>query len=552
MRALTDEERYVLFVVCPQSACGVIMSGLFYGWGSLADAINERFNPEDHTSFANLHGNFAGIIILMLSVMPMPVLRLLLDSKVTTEFHVQLVGTVICTVGLFLGGVSLQVQSLPLLYLGCAVPCGVGGLGIYQRLVFIHQLWFKRIGKQNLGAGIFGFLIGFWTVLFFLLSTPILAALPVASVLYVYAAVCPLCMCLPVFFAKDVDSSLTAGALGDSATAAEIKPLASAAFEHVHLGGVSDPMDAIEEERKPHGTPGRQAQSSATVAMKTEPVPIRDPALLACAASQGVAVDSNGEFDLSYGEILAHPMTWTLTLFFTTILTPGWGIKLGSIAILRTFFHASSDYAAKITALYVSFYCMGRFFGGLLAERIGAFRAYDILLISMFLCLVVAPQTTTALPHGNTDAFGCEMFVGLICVVGLMYGGCVALFYSIVFDVFGAKNYRLVFGFNLLGFGAATAIGGLSCAYSFSLPTDPDHPDAPGQAANQWFYAMAGATLFGHLLLHVLRPLDFNTLLNARLARLDPSYVPLHKVRPGPDGPHPNTTPAAANAAANV
>jgi MFS family permease len=239
-------------------------------------------------------------------------------------------------------------------------------------------------------------------------------------------------------------------------------------------------------------------------------------------------------------------MTWVLTLFFTTILTPGWGIKLGSIAILHTFFHASVDYAAKITALYVSFYCVGRFFGGLLAERIGAFRAYDILLVCMLLCLVVAPQTTTALPHSDVESFGCQMFVGLICVVGLMYGGCVALFYSIVFDVFGAKNYRRLFGFNMQGFGLATAIGGLSCAYSFSQPPDPSHPDAPGQAANQWFYAMAGATLFGHVLLHVLRPLDFNKLLHRRLARIDPSYVPLRKVRPGPRA----AAPAAVNAAA--
>jgi len=543
MRALTEEERYVFFVVCPQSACGVIMSGLFYGWGSLADAINERFSPDDHTSFANLHGNFAGIIILMLSVMPMPFLRLLLDAKVTTEFQVQLVGALMCTVGLFLGGVSLQVQSLPLLYLGCAVPCGFGGLGIYQRLVFIHQLWFKRIGKQNLGAGIFGGLIGFWTVLFFLLSSPILAAFPVATVLYIYAAVCPVCMLNPVFFAKDVDSSLTAAAaVDDSATAAENKPLAL--FEHDANTNDPDPLREIEENRKPMTLATQTPARSAT--LKTEPVPIRDPVLLALAASQGVAVDSNGEFELTYGEIGVHPMTWVLTLFFTTILTPGWGIKLGSIAILRTFFHASVEYAAKITAMYVSFYCVGRFFGGLLAERIGAFRAYDILLVCMLLCLVVAPQATMALSHSDVESFGCQMFVGLICVVGLMYGGCVALFYSIVFDVFGAKNYRRLFGFNMQGFGLATAIGGLSCAYSFSQPPDPSHPDAPGQAANQWFYAMAGATLFGHVLLHVLRPLDFNKLLHRRLARIDPSYVPLRKVRPGPRA----AAPAAVNAAA--
>ena len=72
-----------------------------------------------------------------------------------------------------------------------------------------------------------------------------------------------------------------------------------------------------------------------------------------------------------------------MTLFFTTILTPGWGIKLGSLAILRAMFHSSTDFAAQSTALYVTFYCLGRLFGGLVAERLGAITTYDILLTAM-------------------------------------------------------------------------------------------------------------------------------------------------------------------------
>ena len=59
-----------------------------------------------------------------------------------------------------------------------------------------------------------------------------------------------------------------------------------------------------------------------------EPVPITDPSLLALALVHQVTVDSNGEFDLTYREMLTHPSIWLLTLFFTTILTPGWGIKV--------------------------------------------------------------------------------------------------------------------------------------------------------------------------------------------------------------------------------
>ena len=69
-----------------------------------------------------------------------------------------------------------------------------------------------------------------------------------------------------------------------------------------------------------------------------------------------------------------------------------------------------------------------------------------------------------------------------------------ALFYSIVFDIFGPRNYRTAFALCLWGFGVATAIGGLSSAYSFSSTAiPPGTPDATaGAIAGQWFYAMAG------------------------------------------------------------
>lgn len=36
---LTKEERFVWFVVCPQSFSGLVMSGLFYGWGALSGEL---------------------------------------------------------------------------------------------------------------------------------------------------------------------------------------------------------------------------------------------------------------------------------------------------------------------------------------------------------------------------------------------------------------------------------------------------------------------------------------------------------------------------------
>ena len=121
----------------------------------------------------------------------MPFLRILLDTKRVTEFQIQLIGMMVLTISLFFAGIALQFKSLFILYFLFAIPAGFSGLAVYQRLVFIHMGWFKKIGRQHLGAGIFGGAIGFWTVLFFLLSVPILQALPIYHVLYIYATLCP-------------------------------------------------------------------------------------------------------------------------------------------------------------------------------------------------------------------------------------------------------------------------------------------------------------------------------------------------------------------------
>lgn len=74
--------------------------------------------------------------------------------------------------------------------------------------------------------------------------------------------------------------------------------------------------------------PSPPPSSSSSSTRPREPVPITDSSLLALALAHDVTVDSNGEFDLTYQEMLSHPSIWLLTLFFTTILTPGWGIKV--------------------------------------------------------------------------------------------------------------------------------------------------------------------------------------------------------------------------------
>ena len=164
----------------------------------MAIAIDEHFTEgEAAAKFENLHGTFTGIMVLVLSVIPMIPLRLILEANLLTEFQAQMMGLFICTAGLMLCAVSLRFKLLWLTYVS-TLPTGIGSLCIFQRLVFSHQLWFKRIGKSNLGSGIFGFGIGIWTAFFFLVTIAFLEIVDVEKLFYIYAGFLFICVAYPL------------------------------------------------------------------------------------------------------------------------------------------------------------------------------------------------------------------------------------------------------------------------------------------------------------------------------------------------------------------
>jgi hypothetical protein len=128
------------------------------------------------------------------------------------------------------------------------------------------------------------------------------------------------------------------------------------------------------------------------------------------------------------------------------------------------------------------------------------------------------------------------------------YGGIVALFYSILFDVFGALNYKAAFQIVVFGLGAAVGIGGVSAAASFSESSHKSSTDTSatstaadvtvsdtnsdtGALATNWFYAMSGLTAIGLLLLHILRPINFNKILEKRMKAAEQrQQLPISKI----------------------
>ena len=141
-----------------------------------------------------------------------------------------------------------------------------------------------------------------------------------------------------------------------------------------------------------------------------------------------VGVEKDGSIEVTYKEIFLNHKTWMIFVFFAAVLTPGWGIKLASFAMMMNLYNADTEFSAIVSAIYVIIYAVGRLIAGALAQKIGLRKVYDYLIGTMIVGLILAPQTVEVMDHSSQYSAGCRVFVFLISVIGLAYGGCVALF----------------------------------------------------------------------------------------------------------------------------
>jgi hypothetical protein len=408
-----------------------------------------------------------------MSSAPLFMLQIIItDKKLISEFTVHAIGLFLIVLGLVLGCISLEYKQLWLWYAGCMVSCGIGELCIFRRVLFQHQLYFKKIGLEKLGGGIFGFLIGFWTVIYVLIADPLLKRISVGLVLLVYALLMVVLVSIPLMLIKDEVPTTNIINVNTNIH----KPISTNEIEINYQDQKDTDNEHHIEMNEINSIPTTHTNSN----INTNTI---------------VNINDDSIPQLKLSEIITIPQTWILIMFFCIVLTPGWGIKLASIFILKHMFNVSTYYAESVTMVYLTCYAFGRLFA-FLAEWFGVKRTY-IVFISIMTILLFSLPTISKSPENK------ELFVALLCIIGFLYGGCKALFYSVVFDVFGFKNYRLVFSFCNNGFGAAVLIGGLSSAYSFS-------ESASLQVGYIWFYVMGGTSLLSLFIIITMKPYDYS------------------------------------------
>jgi len=461
-------------LVLTQSFCGITPIGLFYGWAALSQPIATVFNPHDPYSFGNQHGLFVGVLVLFLSACPLlSILHVFITHyKLFSEFAVHAAGLVFCVLGLCFGCLALEFKILWLWYVGCGLFCGLGELCIFRRVLFQHQIYFKSINRAKFGGGIFGFFIGAWTIIFFLIAEPLLSIFSVGSTLAIYALIIIPAVSYPLFTINDEPQAPKKE--GNAVTCTDEIALELSTL--VPTVNAPNPEQEDEEEKEKEKV---EVEVGVEVEKKEK--------------EEGEVEVEEEEKELTLSQLFYIPQSYLLTVFFAVVLTPGWGIKLASFFILRTLFGVSIHFAEAATLVYMTSYAFGRLFAGLIAERIGVRTTYNVFIGIMIILLF-------ALPTISQDPNNKLLFVVLLCLVGLLYGGCKALFYSVVFSIFGVRHYRVAFSFAHNGFALAVVTGGLSSAFSFS-------DTASVQTGHAWFYAMGGMCLLALALLFYTRPI---------------------------------------------
>ena len=93
-----------------------------------------------------------------------------------------------------------------------------------------------------------------------------------------------------------------------------------------------------------------------------------------------------------------------------------------------------------------------------------------------------------------------------------------ALFYSLVFEVYGVKNYKRSFSVSFNGFALSVIIGGLSSAYSFSDFSDLGDQQTKDMGM-RWYYSMVATLIVSWILLHYLTksPVDYDKIVEERI-----------------------------------
>jgi OFA family oxalate/formate antiporter-like MFS transporter len=165
--------------------------------------------------------------------------------------------------------------------------------------------------------------------------------------------------------------------------------------------------------------------------------------------------------DYTPGQMLATPQFWLLWLIYFAGCTAGLQVIMKASPVWQscaigvcqppvdpTTFGAISSAAAMAVSILAIFNALGRIFWGRVSDSIGR-------KVTLIIMLVICAAAMFALDYFRS--YG--LYVAGISVVGLCFGGYLALFPAFTADFYGTKHYGVNYGWMFSAYGAGGLFG---------------------------------------------------------------------------------------------
>lgn len=152
--------------------------------------------------------------------------------------------------------------------------------------------------------------------------------------------------------------------------------------------------------------------------------------------------------DKNWKKMLSTPVFWVLAVLFTIGTTSGLMVIGHASPIAQDVLGISPEAAGTVVSYLAIGMVAGKIGWGALSDKIGRYPVFVGMLIMVAAALLVMWQANTYLP----------VVLG-ICVVGLCYGGFLALMGPVTAETFGSKNLGINFGIMFLTVAVAAYVG---------------------------------------------------------------------------------------------